>query len=70
MLLMLLMVARTLVGSKSNQRLRGIYQAAKALGVSRSHLWRVLTGRRSSASLLSRYEALRGKSKAKNPTRG
>ena len=32
-----------------------IGEAAAALGVDRTHLWRVLTGRRPSRSLLRRY---------------
>ena len=39
-------------------RFAGIGEAAQALGVDRTHLWRVLTGRRKSASLHARYEAL------------
>lgn len=34
--------------------------AAAALGVDRSHLWRVLTGRRRSRSLSARYAAWKG----------
>jgi hypothetical protein len=37
---------------------RGISGTAHALGVSRSHLWRVLTGERRSLSLMARYRAL------------
>jgi len=39
-------------------RFAGIGEAAAALGVERTHLWRVLTGQRQSRSLLARYEAL------------
>ena len=37
-------------------RFPGISQAARTLGVSRTHLWYVLTGRRQSRSLLARYQ--------------
>ncbi|MCL1920844.1 MAG: hypothetical protein FWG50_07170 [Kiritimatiellaeota bacterium] len=36
----------------------GIARHAEALGVERTHLWRVLTGRRESRSLISRYKAI------------
>ena len=36
-----------------------ISRDAKRLKVSRHHLWSVLTGRRQSASLLRRYQALK-----------
>jgi hypothetical protein len=39
----------------------GICADAKALGVSREHLYRVLTGRRTSQSLMKRYLELRSK---------
>jgi hypothetical protein len=39
----------------------GIVTDAAALGVDRVHLWRVLTGRRVSRSLLSRYQQLKRK---------
>ena len=39
-------------------RFPGIVESARALGVSRDHLFKVLTGKRSSASLLERYRAL------------
>ena len=39
-------------------RFPGISQAARTLGVSRTHLWYVLTGVRESRSLTRRYEAL------------
>ena len=41
-----------------------IGQDAKRLKVSRHHLWSVLTGRRQSASLLARYQALKSKKEA------
>ncbi len=37
-------------------RIRGITRAARELGVSHSHLWRVLTGERQSRRLRSRYD--------------
>ncbi len=41
-------------------RFPGIGADAAKLGVSRVHLWLVLTGRRTSHSLRSRYHALKG----------
>ncbi|MGI5868660.1 MAG: hypothetical protein ACOX9C_04340 [Kiritimatiellia bacterium] len=38
----------------------GIGKHAEQLGVSRPHLWMVLTGRRESRSLMERYEQLTG----------
>lgn len=38
---------------------RGIVRAATDLGVTRVHLWLVLTGRRESRPLLARYEHLK-----------
>lgn len=45
---------------KRRKRIRfpKIFAHADALGVERSHLYRVLTGQRTSASLKRRYEAL------------
>lgn len=40
-------------------KFRGIGAAAKALGCNRNHLWLVLTGRRTSHSLLRRYHQLK-----------
>lgn len=42
----------------SRVRFPNIRADAAALGVERSHLWRVLTGRRESRSLLRRYGEL------------
>lgn len=39
-------------------RFPGIAREAAALGVDRTHLWRVLTGRRESRSLLRRHAEL------------
>ncbi len=39
-------------------RIHGICLAAATLGVSRVHLWKVLTGRRTSERLKARYDAL------------
>lgn len=36
-----------------------IVQDARLLGVSRGHLWQVLSGRRQSRHLLARYQALK-----------
>ena len=38
-------------------RFPGITEAARRLGVDRSHLWRVLAGRRESRALSARYSA-------------
>lgn len=38
----------------------GIGNQADQLGVNRIHLWKVLTGRRESRSLMARYEQLTG----------
>jgi hypothetical protein len=48
---------------KAGRRVRfpGIGRHARALGVSASHLWRVLAGERSSRSLAARYAALKEK---------
>jgi hypothetical protein len=45
---------------KRTVRFPGIVADAKALGVTRQTLWRVLTGEWQSRSLLRRYEALKG----------
>jgi hypothetical protein len=42
-------------------RFRGITQDARTLGVTHSHLWRVLMGQRDSKPLLARYRALQRK---------
>ena len=44
--------------TRRRTRFPRIGEAARDLGVDRTHLWRVLTGKRRSASLLRRYEAL------------
>lgn len=41
------------------KRIEGIVKAAEQLGVTRVHLYLVLTGQRESRSLLSRYHALK-----------
>ncbi len=46
--------------SKRFIRFPGICHAAKELGVSRIHLWFLLTGQRTSPGLLRRYQALKG----------
>lgn len=43
------------VKSKKSRRIKGIIQAARILGVSRSHLWRVLHGKRESRRLSRAY---------------
>lgn len=42
-------------------RFKGIGRDANQLGVTREHLWRVLTARRESKSLLARYKVLANK---------
>lgn len=44
-------------------RFPGITADAHSLGVDRVHLFRVLTGKRKSADLMTRYRALKAKSK-------
>ncbi len=44
--------------ARRRTRFPHIGKAAEQLGVERTHLWRVLSGQRKSASLLRRYEAL------------
>lgn len=48
-----------LTGGPRKFRYRGICKAAVSLGVTRVHLYLVLTGQRESKSLLDRYEQLR-----------
>src|SRR4051812_36036379 len=47
---------------KRQVQFAGICKDAKALGVCREHLYRVLTGKRTSQSLLKRYLELKSKS--------
>jgi hypothetical protein len=51
--------------SRMRPRFPGIVADARALGVSRDHLWRVLVGDRQSLSLLKRYNALQSKKRRK-----
>lgn len=46
------------VNRKNRTKHAGISRHARALGVSRIHLWYVLQGRRESRRLLTRYHAL------------
>jgi hypothetical protein len=46
-------------GTRKPERFPGIIDAARRLGVSRVHLYLVLSGRRESRSLTLRYHALR-----------
>jgi hypothetical protein len=56
------MVARIAIkGKKKRWGFPGISVNARALGVNRSHLWRVLSGKRRSCSLVARYMALKSK---------
>lgn len=47
------------IPSRGETRFQGIVADAKALGVSRVHLYLVLDGRRQSARLLARYNELK-----------
>ncbi len=49
----------TTITTKSNIKFPGICRDAKKLGVERTHLYRVLTGKRISVSLMKRYKALK-----------
>jgi hypothetical protein len=51
--------ATTKKSTKKSVRFKGIVTDAKALGVRRETLWRVLTGQWKSKSLLTRYAALK-----------
>jgi hypothetical protein len=44
--------------AKRKSRIPQLKEDAKALGVERSHLYRVLRGQRTGAALLARYQAL------------
>lgn len=55
--------------SRMRPRFRGIVADARALGVSRDHLWRVLVGDRQSLSLLKRYNALQTKKRKQHHRR-
>jgi hypothetical protein len=52
----------TLKGVRRDSRpvFPGIVADARRLGVSRMHLWSVLSGRRESTGLVRRYHALKG----------
>jgi hypothetical protein len=53
-----------------SKRIAGICSAAKTLGVTRGHLWAVLTKRRESKPLLARYRALeKSKTNEEVPTK-
>ena len=47
-------------GTAARRRPSGIPAAAAALGVDRTHLWRVLRGQRRSDRLMRRYRELEG----------
>lgn len=49
-------------------RFPGISHHSVSLGVTREHLWQVLTGRRTSRSLLQRYRTLLQKEGRRVPT--
>ncbi|WP_414664872.1 hypothetical protein [Horticoccus sp. 23ND18S-11] len=52
-------LAASNVSGRGETQFPGILADAKALDVSRVHLWLVLTGRRKSARLAARYEQLK-----------
>lgn len=54
---------------RRKQRFPTIGSDAAELGVHRSHLYRVLTGKRCSRSLLSRYQALKRKTQQQKAAR-
>lgn len=49
---------KTKKARKRAPKIRGMVADAEALGVCRTHLWRVLTGQRESRSLMRRYQEL------------
>ena len=49
---------------KRKPAIKGITHDAKTLGVTHSHLWRVLTGKRESIPLTRRYRELKRNQKA------
>lgn len=51
-------------------RFPGIVQDAELLGVTRTHLYLVLTGQRGSASLMQRYRKLKRNQKSHSDTPG
>jgi hypothetical protein len=53
------MKAKRKIGRGNKVRFPGIVAQARALGVSRIHLWYVMTGRRDSNPLMRRYRALK-----------
>jgi hypothetical protein len=55
----MLQATRRKVQPKRGIRFRGIVSDAIALGVERTHLYRVLTGERPSVSLMRRYRDLK-----------
>ena len=46
-------------GPRGKTKFKNIGRDCQALGVSRIHLWFVLTGQRESEGLMARYEALK-----------
>jgi hypothetical protein len=59
-LLCMLRVTERKSNGKRRVTFRGISRSARALGVTREHLWQVLTARRKSRRLLARYIELKG----------
>jgi len=56
--------AKSVKSKPRRKRIVGITAAAVALGVTRFHLYKVLTGKRESAPLLKRYLALKAAQKS------
>jgi hypothetical protein len=50
---------KTAIRRETRHVIPGICADARSLGVSRMHLWAVLSGRRESAGLVRRYEELK-----------
>lgn len=57
---MLQATGRKIKGKRGKNKYVGIVSDAAALGVERTHLFRVLNGERNSRSLMRRYRALKG----------
>lgn len=51
---------KTAVRRETRHVIPGICADARRLGVSRMHLWAVLSGRRESEGLVKRYEQMKG----------
>lgn len=60
------MMKKAIIKQKHVIRFKGITADAASLGVTREHLWRVLTDRRESPGLLKRYSKLKKTKKEGN----